>query len=75
MTADTTTNDNKKDSEQHRPMTDIYVAPSPHLSDVSFTTRRMMTDVLVGLVPIVVMAVYFFHWYAILQVGLALSPA
>jgi len=46
------------------------VAPSPHLSDTSFTTRRMMIDVLVGLVPVFVAAVLVFHWYAVVQVGL-----
>jgi len=48
----------------------IRVAPSPHLSDASFTTRRMMLDVLVGLAPVVAVAVFVFQWYAVVQVGL-----
>jgi Na+-translocating ferredoxin:NAD+ oxidoreductase subunit D len=48
----------------------IRVAPSPHLADASFTTRRMMIDVLVGLTPVVAVAVYVFRWYAVVQVGL-----
>ncbi len=46
------------------------VAPSPHLSDTSLTTRRMMIDVLIGLVPVIVAALVVFRWYAVVQVGL-----
>ncbi|SMC92452.1 electron transport complex protein RnfD [Desulfocicer vacuolatum DSM 3385] len=45
----------------------IHVAPSPHLSDQTFTTRRMMTDVLIGLLPLVVMSVYVFRMFAVTQ--------
>jgi len=48
----------------------IRVAPSPHLADASFTTRRMMIDVLVGLSPVVAVAIFVFQWYAVVQVGL-----
>jgi len=48
----------------------IQVAPSPHLSDTSLTTRRMMIDVLIGLIPVLVMAVVVFGWQAVVQVGL-----
>jgi electron transport complex protein RnfD len=48
----------------------IAVAPAPHLSDTSFTTRRMMLDVLIALAPAVAMAVFIFRWYAVVQVGL-----
>ncbi len=48
----------------------VHVAPGPHQADESFTTRRMMFDVLVGLVPVMVAAVVVFRWYAVLQVGL-----
>ena len=46
---------------------DIHVAPSPHLSEQTFTTRRMMTDVLMGLLPLMVMSIYVFHMYAVIQ--------
>jgi len=46
------------------------VAPSPHVSETSFTTRRMMIDVLFGLIPVFGMAVFVFRWYAVVQVGL-----
>jgi electron transport complex protein RnfD len=36
----------------------------------AFTTQSMMRDVLIALVPALAVAVYVFHWYAIVQVGL-----
>jgi len=48
----------------------IHVAPSPHLSSTSLTTRWMMYDVLIGLAPVMLMSVVLFHWYAVVQVGL-----
>lgn len=52
------------------PPTTLEVAPSPHLFNTSLTTKRMMIDVLVALVPVMAMAVWVFHWYAVKQVGL-----
>ena len=49
---------------------DIQVGPSPHLSDTSATTRRMMVDVLIGLAPVLAMAFLIFRWHAVVQVGL-----
>lgn len=48
----------------------IHVAPSPHLSNTALTTRWMMYDVLIALVPVTVMSIVFFRWYAVVQVGL-----
>jgi len=48
----------------------LEVMASPHLSSRSQTTRRMMVDVLIGLVPVLAMAVYVFAWYAVVQVGI-----
>lgn len=48
----------------------IQAAPSPHLSDTRLTTRRMMIDVVIGLVPVLLMAVVVFGWYAVVQLGL-----
>jgi len=50
----------------------IHVAPAPHIAEQAFTTRRMMADVVIGLVPVVAMAVAIFHWYAVVQVGLCI---
>jgi electron transport complex protein RnfD len=50
----------------------VRLAPSPHLADTLFTTRRMMIEVLIGLVPVMVMAVVVFGWYAVVQVGICM---
>jgi len=47
-----------------------HVAPSPHLSDQAITTKGMMRDVVIGLIPVVAMSIYLFRWYAVLQIGL-----
>ncbi len=47
----------------------IEVAPSPHVAEPTSTTRRMMIDVFIGMVPVLVMAVIVFHWYAVVQMG------
>ncbi len=47
----------------------IHVAPSPHLSTTSMTTRRMMIDVLIGLAPAILMALAVFGWQTVNQVG------
>ena len=48
----------------------VHVAPCPHLSDQAFTTRRMMTDVLIGLTPLLVVALVAFRWRAVVQIGI-----
>ena len=48
----------------------LFVAPSPHLSDTGITTRRMMVDVIIALVPLMIMGFYFFKWFIVVQVGL-----
>ena len=48
-------------------MPEIHVAPSPHIFAMGMTIRAMMRDVLIGLAPLVVAAVYFFRWYALKQ--------
>ena len=52
------------------PSADIHVAPSPHLFDSDLTTRRMMVEVLFGMVPLMLIALMVFRWYAVVQVGL-----
>lgn len=53
--------------EQEMELLNIHVAPSPHISEPSFTTRRMMTDVLIALIPLVIVSIYIFRWYAVKQ--------
>ena len=48
----------------------LEVTASPHLSSVAQTTPRMMVDVLIGLAPVLAMAVFMFRWYAVVQVGI-----
>lgn len=51
----------------------IEVGHSPHLYNGSFTSRRMMLDVLFALLPVVLMAVYIFQIYALFQLGICLG--
>ncbi len=60
----------KDEQRQEASRPELRVAPSPHLYDGALTTRRMMADVLIALVPLVAAAVWFFGWYAVRQVGL-----
>ena len=48
----------------------VEVASSPHIGAQGATTRRMMADVLIGLAPVLAMALYVFRWYAVVQVGM-----
>jgi len=45
----------------------IHVAPSPHVFNRGMTTRDMMRDVLIALSPVVIAAIWFFKWYAVIQ--------
>ena len=45
----------------------IHVAPSPHVAGMTMTTRGMMRDVLIALLPVVSASVYFFRWFAVKQ--------
>lgn len=54
---------------------EVQVAPSPHLSDSTFTTRRMMTDVILALVPAMIAALVVFQWYSVKVVGLCVLTA
>jgi H+/Na+-translocating ferredoxin:NAD+ oxidoreductase subunit D len=48
----------------------IHVSPSPHLSNQALTTQRLMLDVVIGLVPVVLMALYVFRLYAVKQLAI-----
>ncbi|OQX61454.1 MAG: electron transporter RnfD [Desulfococcus sp. 4484_241] len=50
----------------------LQVASSPHLSNASFTTRRMMLDVLIALLPVIGMALYVFGMFAVKQILICL---
>jgi len=51
----------------------IQVGHSPHIANVSFTSRRMMIDVLVALLPVAAMSVYMFQLYAVKQMAICLA--
>ncbi|MBN1930512.1 MAG: RnfABCDGE type electron transport complex subunit D [Desulfobacterales bacterium] len=51
----------------------IHVAPSPHLSSMALTTRRMMIDVVIALIPVVLTALYVFRWYAAKQLFICIA--
>lgn len=46
----------------------IHVAPSPHIFQTGMSTRKMMRDVLLALMPATGMAVYLFRAYAVKQI-------
>jgi electron transport complex protein RnfD len=48
----------------------IHVSPSPHLSNRALTTQRMMLDVVIGLAPVLLMALYVFRMYAAKQLAI-----
>lgn len=67
-----------KDKEQALTATEeiapaIHVAPSPHLSSTSTSTKQMMLDVLIALAPVVGMAIYVFQMYAVRQLAICVS--
>jgi Na+-translocating ferredoxin:NAD+ oxidoreductase subunit D len=49
------------------------IAPSPHIANSSFTTRRMMLDVLIGLMPLVGVAFWVFGVWTAVQLGLSVA--
>jgi electron transport complex protein RnfD len=48
----------------------VQIASSPHLSDPTLSTRRMMIEVIAALLPAIAMAVVVFRWFAVVQIGL-----
>ena len=68
----TSESNHKTENTKEQSIPVIHVAPSPHLSNTSMTTRRMMIDVLIGLSPVVLMAIYIFREYALKQIGICL---
>ncbi len=45
----------------------VIVGHSPHISSNILTTRRMMLDVMISLLPVIAMALYAFRWHAAKQ--------
>ncbi len=53
----------------------LETTAGPHLADRPFTTRRMMVDVLIGLLPVTAAAVWYYRWAAVIQIALCLAVA
>ncbi|MCL4840022.1 MAG: RnfABCDGE type electron transport complex subunit D, partial [Thermoanaerobaculia bacterium] len=53
----------------------LHVAPGPHLTVSGFTAQRMMADVLIGLLPVLAVAIWVFRWYAVFQVAICVASA
>ncbi len=49
----------------------IEVAPSPHISETGFSTRRMMFDVMLALLPLIAVGVSLFRRHAVFQIVLS----
>jgi electron transport complex protein RnfD len=58
--------------EMESTVPELHVAPSPHLSHAGQSTQRMMVDVLIALMPVMVMALFVFQWYAVKQLAVCL---
>ncbi|KKL24587.1 hypothetical protein LCGC14_2413820, partial [marine sediment metagenome] len=54
---------------EQAPQPRLNVAPGPHLRDKTQTTRRMMIDVLIALLPVVLASVIFFGLAALHQLA------
>ncbi|EKD26965.1 MAG: hypothetical protein ACD_79C00952G0003 [uncultured bacterium] len=50
-----------------------HVAPSPHIFDKSFTTRKMMLDVLLALIPVVIASYLVFKSYILNQILISIA--
>lgn len=48
----------------------IHVSPSPHLYNQKLTTQRIMLDVVIGLAPVIAMALFVFRAYAVKQLAI-----
>ncbi len=53
----------------------LTVAPGPHISEGSLTTRRMMADVLLALLPVLAASVWVFRMYAVVQAVIGVVAA
>jgi len=53
----------------------LETTSGPHLAATGTTTRGMMWDVLIGLIPVALAAVWFFRGHALIQIGVAVATA
>lgn len=53
----------------------LEATSGPHLIEAGVSTRRIMFDVLIGLLPVTVVALWYFRWAAAAQIGVCLAVA
>lgn len=58
---------NAVENQKQTPEPEYHVAPSPHIYNANISTKWMMYDVVIALVPVVVISVYFFEAHAVKQ--------
>jgi len=63
--------DTKTEEVEQTPV--VHVAPGPHLSNTALTTRGMMVDVLIALLPVLAVAAIVFRWYLLKQLGICVA--
>ncbi len=59
------------DKTENEIVSQLSISPSPHLSDATFSTRGMMLDVIIALIPLIGVAVWVFGVRALLQLVFA----
>jgi len=62
-----------KEPQGPAPAEMLGVAPGPHIFAAGRSTRRVMVDVLIALIPVVAMAFYVFGWRAGMQIGICVA--
>lgn len=60
---------------ESKPAPAVHVAPAPHVFSWSLTTRRMMLDVLLALVPVLAVSLWVFRLYAVFQLVICIASA
>lgn len=53
----------------------IHIAPGPHAFSTSLTTRRMMGDVLIALLPVLAVSLWQFRLYTVIQLAICIVSA
>lgn len=62
------TQDDIRNTRYQKMLSDIIVSPAPHIGEPR-STRRVMIDVIIALVPAMIAAGYFFRIYAAILIG------
>jgi len=63
----------KPDRQARTPEISTLVAPGPHIVNAALTTRGMMLDVLIALLPVLVVSGIVFQWYLLRQLAVCVA--